>query len=281
MLEAKLVVVGGETKTQEIALKQFPALLGRSREAAVKLPHPLVSRQHCEIFESDGKLFVRDLGSLNGTYVGSERVQSPMSLEPGSLLTIGTVTFRAVYAPNGVANGSPSVVPATFPRSDQIAPVVTSHAGPLASDWAETQPAPVVQPNTPPRNTEGSQPSRPAAAFHGQHASGESDAQPPLPNHDTDPSLLDFDHTVLSELGSHKAAPVLSSVAIEGSGFGGPGSVSLSAIQGLPQPASALSFTGGLQTDLPGTAEPVVESRILIETGESQPGTPSSAAPKR
>ena len=60
------------------------------------LPHPLVSRNHCELFESDGKLMVRDLGSLNGTFVNNERItESPLA--PGELLTIGTVTFRAVY----------------------------------------------------------------------------------------------------------------------------------------------------------------------------------------
>jgi predicted component of type VI protein secretion system len=60
------------------------------------LPHPLVSRQHCELYENGGQLMVRDLGSLNGTFVNNQRVtESP--LPPGELLTIGTVTFRAVY----------------------------------------------------------------------------------------------------------------------------------------------------------------------------------------
>ena len=60
------------------------------------LPHPLVSRQHCELFEANGQLMVRDLGSLNGTFVNNQRItESP--LPPGELLTIGTVTFRAMY----------------------------------------------------------------------------------------------------------------------------------------------------------------------------------------
>ena len=39
---------------------------------------------------------VRDLGSTNGTFVGSEKVVESV-LGPGELLTIGTVTFRALY----------------------------------------------------------------------------------------------------------------------------------------------------------------------------------------
>ena len=94
-MKAKLVVVGGDAKAAEVTLK-LPTVIGRGRDATLTLPHPLVSRQHCEIFESGGQLFVRDLGSLNGTYVANERV-SEAPLPPGELLTVGTVTFRAVY----------------------------------------------------------------------------------------------------------------------------------------------------------------------------------------
>ncbi|MFV1964440.1 MAG: FHA domain-containing protein [Pirellulaceae bacterium] len=94
-MNAKLVVVGGNIRESEIAL-DLPAIIGRSREATVKLPHPLVSRRHCEIFETGGRLMVRDLGSMNGTFVGNERVTECV-LRSGDLLTVGTVTFRAVY----------------------------------------------------------------------------------------------------------------------------------------------------------------------------------------
>jgi pSer/pThr/pTyr-binding forkhead associated (FHA) protein len=95
-MEAKLVVVGGKAKAEQFALT-LPAIVGRSRSADVPLNHPLVSRQHCELFESDGQLMVRDLGSLNGTFVGDARVTDEVLIEPGGHLTIGSVTFEAVY----------------------------------------------------------------------------------------------------------------------------------------------------------------------------------------
>ena len=57
-MQVKLVVVGGDAKAAEIPLK-LPAVIGRGRDASLALPHPLVSRMHCEIFESSGQLFVR------------------------------------------------------------------------------------------------------------------------------------------------------------------------------------------------------------------------------
>jgi pSer/pThr/pTyr-binding forkhead associated (FHA) protein len=104
-MQAKLVVVGGDLGTAEIPLK-LPVVIGRSREVALTLPHPLVSRRHCEIFEAEGRLRVRDLGSRNGTYVANARVDEAW-LPAGELLTIGNVTFRAVYE-DGAATVRPT-----------------------------------------------------------------------------------------------------------------------------------------------------------------------------
>ncbi len=96
-MDVKLVVVGGDAKATEVKLR-LPAIVGRGRDATLTLPHPLVSRKHCEIFESNGYLVVRDMGSLNGTFVNNERITEAI-LPPGDLLRLGTVTFRAAYDP--------------------------------------------------------------------------------------------------------------------------------------------------------------------------------------
>jgi pSer/pThr/pTyr-binding forkhead associated (FHA) protein len=95
MLQITLKVVGGELESSEIQLG-LPAIIGRAQDVAVTLAHPLVSRHHCELRAENGQLWVRDLGSLNGTFVGSQRIVEAV-LKPGGLLTIGTVTFRALY----------------------------------------------------------------------------------------------------------------------------------------------------------------------------------------
>jgi pSer/pThr/pTyr-binding forkhead associated (FHA) protein len=103
-LNVKLVVVGGDVKTTELTLR-LPSTIGRGRGTSVILPHPLVSRQHCELYEADGQLMVRDLGSLNGTFVNNQRITDSL-LAPGELLTVGTVTFRAVYEIEGALSPS-------------------------------------------------------------------------------------------------------------------------------------------------------------------------------
>lgn len=109
-LNVTLVVVGGDVKTPEVKLR-LPSTVGRGRDCSIMLRHPLVSRQHCEIFEAGGALLVRDLGSLNGTFVNNQRIEGDAPLQPGQLLTIGTVTFRAMYDADDTT-GSPPTTPA-------------------------------------------------------------------------------------------------------------------------------------------------------------------------
>jgi len=95
MKSIQLVVVGGDLEANEVQL-ELPATIGRGRDASLSLTHPLVSRQHCEFVELNGRVLVRDLNSLNGTFIGSERITEAV-LKPGDLITVGTVTFRAGY----------------------------------------------------------------------------------------------------------------------------------------------------------------------------------------
>jgi pSer/pThr/pTyr-binding forkhead associated (FHA) protein len=77
---------------------RFPALIGRSEEADVRLSDRWTSRQHCRLEERDGVLVVRDLGSRHGTWVNQNRVvESPIL--PGDQLSVGLVTLRAKYEP--------------------------------------------------------------------------------------------------------------------------------------------------------------------------------------
>jgi pSer/pThr/pTyr-binding forkhead associated (FHA) protein len=101
-MRVRLVAVGDAEQTLQVSLT-LPAVLGRGRGATMLVPHPLVSRQHCRLFESEGVVMVEDLESLNGTYVGSDRVREA-AIPSGELLTIATFSFRVVYGsgPGGV-----------------------------------------------------------------------------------------------------------------------------------------------------------------------------------
>lgn len=95
-MKAKLVVVKG-AEAADIPLR-LPTVIGRSKEASVKVRTTVVSRTHCELFERNGKLFVKDLESANGTFVNDIRIGEPTELTTGDTLTVGPVMMKAIYA---------------------------------------------------------------------------------------------------------------------------------------------------------------------------------------
>ena len=70
--------------------------IGRSPDCPVFLDDVTVSRKHAVLVERDGRWFVEDQGSLNGTFVNRRRVESA-ELSDGDELQIGKyrLTFLA------------------------------------------------------------------------------------------------------------------------------------------------------------------------------------------
>ena len=81
---------------REIPLEKFPVLLGRGTDVGIQVLDRLASRHHCEISERDGTLFVRDLGSKNGSIVNGHHADECW-LRPGDTLSVGATTFVVFY----------------------------------------------------------------------------------------------------------------------------------------------------------------------------------------
>jgi pSer/pThr/pTyr-binding forkhead associated (FHA) protein len=79
-----------------IPLKKLPVLIGRGPDAGIQVLDCFASRRHCEISERDGTLFVRDLGSRNGSFVNGHH-ESECWLRPGDTLSVGVTTFVVFY----------------------------------------------------------------------------------------------------------------------------------------------------------------------------------------
>ena len=133
-MEAKLIVVGGKASKKAIGLK-LPTVIGRSRDAGLTVVHPMISRRHCEIFDEEGLLNIRDLGSLNGTIVDGSRV-SLAAIRPNDEFTIGPLTFRAEYRYDGPIDETPrfSPLPAQGESADDPMPSTADFETPAAED---------------------------------------------------------------------------------------------------------------------------------------------------
>jgi pSer/pThr/pTyr-binding forkhead associated (FHA) protein len=59
----------------EVALQAPEVTIGRSPENDIHIDNPAVSNFHARIIREGGQYFIQDLGSLNGTFVGKEKVE--------------------------------------------------------------------------------------------------------------------------------------------------------------------------------------------------------------
>jgi pSer/pThr/pTyr-binding forkhead associated (FHA) protein len=90
-----LVVKRGPNIGSRFALDADLIQAGRHPDSHIFLDDITVSRRHAEIVrQADGGYMVRDVGSLNGTYLNRERVESA-KLADGDELQIGT--FKLVF----------------------------------------------------------------------------------------------------------------------------------------------------------------------------------------
>src|SRR3954468_1740234 len=83
-----LVTEGGLTGTR-IGLTGAAVLIGRANDSTLVLEDDYASTRHARISLQNGVWMVEDLGSTNGTYVGTRKVDGPVPLEIGVPVRIG------------------------------------------------------------------------------------------------------------------------------------------------------------------------------------------------
>lgn len=92
--QALLVVKRGPNAGSKILIDKDVTTAGRHPESDIFLDDITVSRRHAEIRRKEGKFSIHDMGSLNGTYVNRDRVESTQ-LASGDELQIGK--FKLVF----------------------------------------------------------------------------------------------------------------------------------------------------------------------------------------
>ena len=99
-----LLVLQGPDKGRRFELPDAPAVLGRESRQ-IPLTDQTVSRRHAELLPdlaNDGDWFLKDLGSVNGSYVNGQRVETRRPLRLGDQIRIGR-TLMVFGAQPGVS----------------------------------------------------------------------------------------------------------------------------------------------------------------------------------
>ncbi|MEZ0577570.1 FHA domain-containing protein [Nocardioides sp. MH1] len=84
-----VAVIQGSNTGITATLGDAPILIGRGTDAAIRLDDDYVSTRHARIAASGDQWYVEDLGSTNGTYLGSQRITQPTTIGLGAQVRIG------------------------------------------------------------------------------------------------------------------------------------------------------------------------------------------------
>jgi len=86
-----LVIVAGPHKGSTLRA-QIPCVIGR-KQADIHIKDNHVSRRHAHIIGLEGKFFIEDLDSTNGTYVNDKEIKA-CELSQGDTITVGETSLK-------------------------------------------------------------------------------------------------------------------------------------------------------------------------------------------
>jgi predicted component of type VI protein secretion system len=106
-----IVESGGERRELKVT---GPVTIGRSPTATLHIDANTLSREHTQVFVQNGRLYVRDLESKNGTYLNNNLIRQAEPLKHGDRIRVGpAVVLTVVLDPGDAAGPSAPVRPAT------------------------------------------------------------------------------------------------------------------------------------------------------------------------
>lgn len=88
-LPRAVVVLDGPDAGSSVQLGTEPVVFGRGETATVPLSDDYVSTSHARLFLHEGRWYVEDLGSTNGTYLDGARVRVPTPVPVGVPVRLG------------------------------------------------------------------------------------------------------------------------------------------------------------------------------------------------
>ena len=98
---ARLVVLqGSEPLPESLLLEGSEVVLGRQPDVGLRLNARDVSRRHARIVVDGDRYYLEDLGSSNGTYLNSARIDGRIELHEQDQIRIGPYLFRFESSPS-------------------------------------------------------------------------------------------------------------------------------------------------------------------------------------
>jgi pSer/pThr/pTyr-binding forkhead associated (FHA) protein len=142
-MKLSLVVRGtGKQEGQVIPITLSQFVVGRDPQCHLRPASPMISKRHCALLQRDGKAYIRDFGSTNGTFVNDQPVKDEAELHSGDRLKIGPLVFEVRLATE------PAAVKGATPKPPTKAIAAAKPAAAASTAAVKTPPPPSKAPVT-------------------------------------------------------------------------------------------------------------------------------------
>jgi pSer/pThr/pTyr-binding forkhead associated (FHA) protein len=88
-----LVVASGAHQGKQIPMLGAQFVIGRDEGCNLRPASPAISKKHCAILVKTGRVYIKDLGSTNGTFVNDNVITEEQELLPGDRVKVGPLEF--------------------------------------------------------------------------------------------------------------------------------------------------------------------------------------------
>ena len=143
-MKLSLVVLNaGKASGQAIPIPTPQFVIGRDPKCNLRPASAMISKEHCALLVKDGKVFLRDFDSTNGTFVNDKPVKGSVALANNDILKVGPLTFKVVI------EGAPAVSKPTPPPKPKTATAENDdEAAALLLALEDDGPSPAVETTT-------------------------------------------------------------------------------------------------------------------------------------
>jgi predicted component of type VI protein secretion system len=118
-----VVLTPGKTEGKVIPITLSQFVIGRDPQCHLRPASAVISKRHCALLVRDGKVFLRDFDSTNGTFLNDQPVKGEVEVKNDDRLKVGPLLFgiRAEAGgppPVNRPTPSPATKPATAEAGD-------------------------------------------------------------------------------------------------------------------------------------------------------------------
>ena len=148
-----VVLTPGKTEGKVIPVTLSQFVIGRDPQCHLRPASAVISKRHCALLMRDGKIFLRDFDSTNGTFINDQPVKGEVEVQHDDRLKVGPLLFGI-----RVEAGAPAPVnrPTPPPAAKKPAPAEASDDDSIAAMLLSLQDDTGTQSGSPPEVPEGS-----------------------------------------------------------------------------------------------------------------------------